>query len=134
MKILLDTHAFIWFVGGNSKLSPFARNLIEDLNNERFLSVASLWEMLIKISMERLRIDLSFSMLFDMHIKGNRIELLHITPTHLDILSDLPFHHKDPFDRLIIAQAQCDGLTVLSRDGAFDNYEINRFWNKDVHP
>lgn len=101
MKILLDTHAFLWFISGSPALSDYARRLIENFSNERLLSIASLWEMSIKASIGKLRISLPFTEFFTEHIVGNAIEILHISPEHLDNLRGLPFHHKDPFDRIV---------------------------------
>lgn len=129
MRLLLDTHTFLWFIGGNPKLDAYSRQLIENTKNERLLSIASLWEMAIKASIGKLRLRLSFSEIISEHINGNAIELLHIKPEHLDILRYLPFHHKDPFDRLIIAQSQWENIPVLGRDKIFDDYtEVQRIW------
>ena len=103
MRFLLDTHTFLWFVGGSSKLSAYARQLIENTENERLLSIANLWEMSIKAGIGKLRLNCTFPELFSEHIEGNAMKLLHIDPNHLEIVKLSPFHHKDPFDRLIIA-------------------------------
>ena len=128
MRLLLDTHTFLWFIGGNTALSPYARQLIEDRTNERLLSITSLWEMAIKASLGRLTLTLSFTDLVAEHVHGNAIELFEILPHHLDILTTLPFYHKDPFDRMIIAQGQAENIPILSRDSAFDDYAIRRLW------
>jgi len=128
VRLLLDTHTFLWFIGGNTALSPYARQLIEDRTNERLLSIASLWEMAIKVSLGRLTLTLSFTDLVAKHVHGNAIELFEILPHHLDILTTLPFYHKDPFDRMIIAQGQAENIPILSRDSAFDDYAIRRLW------
>ena len=128
MRLLLDTHTFLWFIGGDAALSPYARQLIEDRANERLLSIASLWEMAIKGSRGRLTLTLSFTDLVAQHVHGNAIELFGILPHHLDVLVTLPFHHKDPFDRLIIAQGQAENIPIVSRDPAFDDYAIRRLW------
>ncbi len=129
MRLLLDTHAFLWFVNGDPKLSVYARQVIENRENERLLSIASLWEMSIKVSIGKLWVDLPFTGMVADHVEGNAIKLLRIKPEHLDILMALPFHHKDPFDRLIIAQAQHENIPILSRDEIFDEYVIQRLWN-----
>ena len=129
MRLLLDTHTFLWFIGGDAALSPYARQLIEDRTNERLLSIASLWEMAIKASLGRLTLTLSFTDLVAEHMHGNAIELFEILPHHLDVLTTLPFHHKDPFDRMIIAQSQAENIPILSRDSAFDDYAIRRLWS-----
>ena len=129
MRLLLDTHTFLWFIDGDTSLSPYARQLIEDRTNERLLSIASLWEMAIKASLGRLSLTLSFTDLVAEHMHGNAIELFEILPHHLDVLTTLPFHHKDPFDRMIIAQSQAENIPILSRDSAFDDYAIRRLWS-----
>lgn len=128
MKLLLDTHIFLWFIDGSSNLSQNARTLIENQTNERFLSIASLWEIAIKVSIGKLKLQLSVSDLVTEQVYDNDIKLLAITPQHLDILKQLDFHHKDPFDRLIIAQAIAENLTILSVDSIFDNYPVKRLW------
>ncbi len=130
MRLLLDTHAFLWFIRADPRLSGHARQLIESRDNERHLSVASLWEMSIKSSLGKLRLSLPFTELVSEHVAGNAIGLLHIAPDHLDVLRQLPFHHKDPFDRLIIAQSIAEDFSLLSRDGAFDAYGIERRWRE----
>ena len=129
MRLLLDTHTFLWFIDGDTSLSPYTRQLIEDRTNERLLSIASLWEMAIKASLGRLSLTLSFTDLVAEHMHGNAIELFEILPHHLDVLTTLPFHHKDPFDRMIIAQSQAENIPILSRDSAFDDYAIRRLWS-----
>jgi len=129
VRLLLDTHTFLWFIGGDTALSPYARQLIEDRTNERLLSIASLWEMAIKASLGRLTLTLSFADLVAEHVHGNVIELFEILPPHLDVLTTLPFYHKDPFDRMLIAQSQAENMPILSRDSAFDDYAIRRLWS-----
>ena len=128
MRLLLDTHTFLWFIDGAAALSPYARQLIEGRTNERLLSIASLWEMAIKVSLDRLTLRLSFTDLVAEHVHENAIELFGIRPTHLDVLTTLLFHHKDPFDRVIIAQGQVENIPIVSRDPAFDDYAIRRLW------
>jgi PIN domain nuclease of toxin-antitoxin system len=129
VRLLLDTHTFLWFIEGNMALSSYARQLIEDRTNERLLSIASLWEMAIKASLGRLTLSLSFTDLVVEHVHGNAIELFEILPRHLDVLTTLPFYHKDPFDRMIIAQSQAENIPILSCDSAFDDYAIRRLWS-----
>lgn len=129
MRLLLDTHTFLWFIEGNPQLNGHARQLIEDIENERLLSIASLWEMSIKASLGKLKLKLTFPDMVRDHVGGNAMKLLHISPEHLDIVRSLPFHHKDPFDRLIIAQSRTENIPVLSRDEVFDEYAgIQRIW------
>jgi PIN domain nuclease of toxin-antitoxin system len=128
VRLLLDTHTFLWFIGGSSKLSGDARSLIEESGNERLLSVASLWEMAIKVSVGRLKLDLSFAELVDREVRGNAMKLLTIRPEHMDKLARLPFHHRDPFDRLIVAQSMSEGIPIISRDKAFESYPVSLLW------
>jgi len=129
LRILLDTHTFLWFINGDPKLSGYARQHIENLENRRLLSTASLWEMAIKVSIGKLKLGLPFRELYTVHIKGNAVDVLEMTHEHLDILKTLPFHHKDPFDCLIIAQSIAENIPILSRDELFDDYEnVQRFW------
>lgn len=128
MRLLLDTHAFIWFIEGNHKLSKSAINFIEDNDNQCFISIASLWEMSIKASLGKLKVKLPFSKLVTEHIDGNDMKILPIKPQHLDGLKELPFHHRDPFDRLIISQAQVEDMVLLSRDTEFSKYKIQCYW------
>ncbi len=128
MKFLLDTHTFLWFIEGNLNLSSAARNLIEDRENQRFISVASLWEMSIKVSIGKLELAITFIELVERQVYGNAIELLEIQPGHLDELAKLTFHHKDPFDRLIIAQSLAEHIPVVTKDSAFGNYPVTVLW------
>lgn len=129
MKFLLDTHAFLWFINGDSQLSGYARQQIENLENKRLISTASIWEMAIKVSIGKLKLGLPFTEIYNEHIRGNAIELLEIAPDHLDILKSLFFHHKDPFDRLIISQSIAENIPVLSQDAVFDEYKaVRRLW------
>ncbi len=128
MRLLLDTHTFLWFIEGSLNLSDVARNLIEDQAIQRFLSVASLWEMSIKVSIGKLELGMTFTELVEREVYGNAIELLEIQPEHLDELAKLPFHHKDPFDRLMIAQSLAEGIPILTKDGAFRSYPVTLLW------
>ena len=128
MRLLLDTHTFLWFIGGSANLSNTARKHIENLLNERFLSVASLWEMAIKVSTEKLNLDLPFPELVQQQVEGNAIQVLGIQPEHLNVLASLPFHHRDPFDRLIIAQGLSEDITVVGKDSAFEDYAVKLLW------
>ena len=128
MRLLLDTHTFLWFIEGSLNLSDGARNLIEDQANQRFLSVASLWEMSIKVSIGKLELGMTFTELVKREVYGNAIELLEIQPEHLDELAKLPFHHKDPFDRLMIAQSLAEGIPIVTKDAAFRSYPVSLLW------
>lgn len=128
MKFLLDTHTFLWFVNGDSKLSTHARTLIEDISNERLLSIASIWEMAIKASTGKLSFTSPFDRFITEQMRQNRINLLAISVAHTAQVITLPYHHRDPFDRLLIAQAITDNMPIVSVDTAFDPYPITRLW------
>lgn len=127
MNLLLDTHAFIWFFNGDDKLGPTARNLIEDPSNTCWLSIASLWEISIKTSIGKLALRGKLVEVEGFMAAG-AIRLLPIYFEHLLRLQHLPFHHRDPFDRLLIAQAFTENLTLLSRDTVFPQYGISLNW------
>jgi PIN domain nuclease of toxin-antitoxin system len=128
MKLLLDTHAFLWFIMGNPNLSANARALIEDQANEKFLSVAGLWEIAIKVSIGKLALSAPFDTLIPQQLNVNGFELLNLEILHTAALISLPFHHRDPFDRLLIAQAMVEQMQIVSIDSTFDAYPIKRLW------
>lgn len=128
MRLLLDTHTFIWFVIDSPRLSTIVRALIENENNEKLLSTASVWEMAIKHSSGKLSFSLPFRVFIEQQLGLNSIELLNINLDHVDVVATLPFHHRDPFDRLLVAQAMVEQIPILSADSAFDAYPINRLW------
>lgn len=128
MKLLLDTHAFLWFIMGSANLSVNARALIEDPANERLLSAASLWEIAIKASIGKLTLSAPFADLIPEQLTLTGIDVVHIKVDQLSLLTTLPFHHRDPFDRLIIAQSLIENIPVVSIDAAFDTYGVKRYW------
>ena len=128
MNLLLDTHTFLWFIADNPKLSSTACALIADANNRIYLSVASLWEMAIKISLGKLRLAQPFGVLLPQQLNLNHIDLLNITVEHAAVVATLPFHHRDPFDRLLIAQATAEAMPIVGSDAAFDAYPSTRLW------
>lgn len=128
MKLLLDTHSFIWFIEGNPALSRTARARIEDVSNVVLLSVASLWEMAIKTSTGKLTLSRQYTELIPEQITHNHITLLDITIDHTIALTTLPFHHRDPFDRMLIAQSLTENMPIISVDTIFDGYGVNRLW------
>jgi len=128
VNLLLDTHAFLWFIGGNASLSKKARALIEDETNRVFLSTASLWEIAIKISLGKLALSEPFEVLIPEQLSSNGIDLLDLSISHTARIVTLPFHHRDPFDRLLAVQTQVEGMTLISKDEIFDAYAISRLW------
>lgn len=132
MNFILDTHTFIWFIEGSSELSATARKKIEDVKNTSYISVASLWEMSIKFNLGKLTVKGSpFKTLID-DINVNGFQILNINFLHLVENVNLDSHHRDPFDRLIIAQAIIEDMNVIGRDVIFDNYlkgkNVKRIW------
>lgn len=119
MRLLLDAHIFIWLIDGNPKLSQTARQAIEDESNTLHLSIVSLWEITIKTSLGKLELAIPLEQIFINFILPSGIEILPIHLPHLLILQTLPFHHRDPFDRLLISQAKSEILTLVSEDGIF---------------
>ena len=128
MRILLDTHTFLWFIQDNPRLSAHAQELIEDQNNEILLSIASIWEIAIKISIGKLRLNATFDDIFPSQLQNNNIQALPLAIEHLSIITTLPMHHRAPFDRLIIAQAIALNIPIIGVDAAFDSYPVQREW------
>jgi PIN domain nuclease of toxin-antitoxin system len=127
MNYLLDTHVLIWFLNGDKSLSSKARKAIESEAASNFVSIASLWEIAIKTSLDRLSIKVPFEKLAE-ELDKNNFQLLPITFSDTVILATLEFHHRDPFDRLIISQAISNDFTLISKDGEFSKYEIKLLW------
>jgi PIN domain nuclease of toxin-antitoxin system len=128
MRYLIDTHAFIWFITNDGRLGERAYEEISNIENEVVLSIASLWEMAIKTSLGRLDLGKPFRALIPRELVANEIGLLSISPKHLSVVAELPLHHRDPFDRLIIAQAMIEGIPVVSHDGDFPQYPVQIVW------
>jgi PIN domain nuclease of toxin-antitoxin system len=131
MKLLLDTHTFLWFINGDPQLSTTARNLIEDEANSSYVSAASFWEMAIKLSLGKLTLQHPFGTFIPAQMQQNGFITLDITISHTAHLTTLPFplvDHRDPFDRLLIAQATVERMPIISRDAQFDAYTVSRLW------
>jgi PIN domain nuclease of toxin-antitoxin system len=125
---LLDTHSFLWFVLNDPKLSTPARTVIQDEVNEICISPASIWEIAIKISLGKYRLNTGFESFWTDAIQRNRMTVLPIAITHAARVTSLPFHHKDPFDRLLVAQALTEQMPLVSVDPRLDAYGITRVW------
>lgn len=123
MQLLIDTHILIWFLEGNNLLSTERQKLLSTSQNEVFVSIASLWELAIKISIGKITLSKPLADVIK-QIAVENIEILPILPEHSLQVSTLSFHHRDPFDRIIIAQAQIENLTILSDDTEFVNYSV----------
>jgi len=128
MRLLLDTHTFLWFVLGDGRLSAKAKAAIEDQSNEKLLSPASYWEIAIKISLGKYILSKPSEEFIEKGIGENGFTVLSIEPKHTAVLTTLPFYHRDPFDRLIVAQAMVEEAVIISRDTAFGAYPITRLW------
>ena len=128
MRLLLDTHAFIWYTTDSSRLTATGRSLIDNGENDILLSTASVWEMAIKHSIGRLTFSMPFMEFIKQQIAVNRIDILEITFDHIEVVASLPLHHRDPFDRLIIAESMAQQIPILSVDAIFDAYAIARVW------
>ena len=128
MRLLLDTHTFLWFVLNDARLSANARKLIADPANEIEISPASYWEIAIKISTGKYSLTEPLEIFVEREVRTNQFHILPIEPRHVTPLTGLPFYHRDPFDRIIIAQAIAEQISVVSSDTAFDAYPVNRLW------
>ncbi|MEY3868573.1 MAG: hypothetical protein RLZZ338_2464 [Cyanobacteriota bacterium] len=127
MNILLDTHTFLWYLQDSKELSSQAAEILEDSSNTLWLSIASLWEISIKLGLGKLSLQNSFSELEEV-LQQLKIEVLPITFSDTECYLNLPLHHRDPFDRVLVAQAMNNSLVLISRDRAFDAYSIERVW------
>lgn len=128
MKYLLDTHALLWIVEDNENLSKQVKEIYLDPANDIYLSTASLWEMAIKINLDKLQLEEELTKFVHKHVIGNNIEILNVKPEHVDPLVTLPVHHRDPFDRLLISQCTKERMALISKDKTFDKYAVERIW------
>ena len=128
MMFLIDTHTFIWYVTDNSRLSNQVLELINDENNQIFLSIASVWEMGIKHGLGKLTFNLPFERFIMQQISINDFMVLDINISQITAVTQLPLHHRDPFDRMLIAQAMVENIPIISADTIFDAYPIRRLW------
>lgn len=130
MRLLIDTHALYWYIDGSSDLSGTARRLIQDASNDILISPASFWEMAIKISLGKWQLNRPYGEFVDITLSRYGFQMLPILPTHTAALIELPFHHRDPFDRLLAAQALIEDIPLVSADAIFDQYGVNRLWTQ----
>ena len=126
--VLLDTHAMLWFLWDDSRLSRPAKALIEDANNRKLVSIASCWEIAIKVGLGKLDLGEPSRSFLPREIARNNFELLPINLDHATMVEGLVAHHRDPFDRLLIAQAMVEGLSLVSADAILDQYGVSRLW------
>ena len=128
MKYLIDTQVLLWIITDDKRLSKKAKKIFLNSQNTILFSLASLWEIAIKISLKKLILDDGLPDFINKHIKGNAVEILDIEISHILALENLPFHHRDPFDRLIISQSITENISLVSSDKSFDMYTIKRIW------
>jgi PIN domain nuclease of toxin-antitoxin system len=128
LRLLLDTHAFLWFVLDDPKLTPPARRAIESASNEVCISPASYWEIAIKMSLGKYRLNGSSEGFWDTGLQQNDIAVLPIEVRHAAKLATMPFHHKDPSDGMLVAQALAEHVTLVSADPRLDAYGVSRLW------
>ncbi|WP_309743291.1 MULTISPECIES: type II toxin-antitoxin system VapC family toxin [unclassified Chamaesiphon] len=126
MRQLLDTHTFLWFVMGNPRITAKLRAQIED--NENLVSTVSIWEIAIKYGIGKLNLEIPFDDFIDRQIIPNGLQILDIKLEHLKLVSALPLHHRDPFDRLLIAQAITEDILLISADRVFSLYPVRSMW------
>ena len=127
-RLLLDTHVFLWWVTDDPNLTTVARRAIADAHNECCLSLASCWEMAIKLSLGKLRLTKPVGRFVTEQLAANDFTLLNIELRHAVKIEKLPFHHRDPFDRLLIAHAVTEKLIIVTADSVFANYGVNILW------
>jgi len=128
MTLLLDTHPLLWFALNDPRLSVTARAAILDPANQKWASPASYWEIAIKISTGKYTLHVPYEDFWRNAIDANGFQILHILPRHTALLTTMPYHHRDPFDRLLIAQALAEGMSVVSADPIVDSYGVARVW------
>ncbi len=127
-RLLVDTHALLWFLYDDPQLSETAGELLSDARVAKVVSVVSLWEIATKVATGKLKLGMSYAVFQSQHVAGRDLEILAVGLQHLVSYSSLPLHHRDPFDRLIIAQAEIEGLPVLTRDTNFASYPVTVVW------
>lgn len=128
MKLLLDTSAFLWFIGNSPKLSHSAQQLIYDFQNELYVSIVSAWKIGIKSSIGKMNLHQPFKAFMTTQLADNRMQLLPLELDEIELVSQLPLHDKDPFDRILAAQALTHGMPFISSDTKFDPYQVQRLW------
>jgi len=128
MDLLLDTHTFLWFFWNDPQLTPVARSLIVDPGNRKLVSAASCWEVAIKVTIGKLNLGEPCRSFLHREMTRNNFELLPINLDHAAAVEVLPFHHRDPFDRMLVAQAMVENIPLVSGDVILDAYPVRRLW------
>jgi PIN domain nuclease of toxin-antitoxin system len=128
VKLLLDTHAFLWWIGDDARLSGPAREAIADPGNDVSFSVASAWELAIKTAVGRFEAEGELGPFLEEQVQRNAFRVLPVKLEHAVSVSSLPAHHRDPFDRLLVAQAAVESMTLVSRDPQLRKYDVPTLW------
>lgn len=128
MRLLLDSQTLIWSVEQPAKLGPVAVSVLQDPGNDLLMGAGTIWEIAIKVGLKKLTLSLPFRSWIDKAIADLGLSILPITVEYADAQSVLPHHHKDPFDRLLVAQAQVEDVPIVSSDAILDSYGITRLW------
>ena len=128
MKVLLDTHALLWLITDDERLSENARQIFSNKGNRLFFSAASLWEICIKKSVGKISLKNGWLQTIQAEMEVNTIQWLQIEMAHCAEVAEMPFHHRDPFDRMLVAQAIVEDMQLLSRDNRLSDYAIERVW------
>jgi PIN domain nuclease of toxin-antitoxin system len=129
MHLILDTHVLIWFINGEKALPISLRKLISNTENTCYVSIASIWEMALKSSLGKLKLKIDFNKIAVL-LQENDIAILPINIEHIEKLLELEYNHRDPFDRIILAQGITEGFTIISKDKHFKGYKADLLWKK----
>ncbi len=127
-NLLLDTHTLIWLATDDARISEQARTLVADLKNDLYLSVASVWELAIKKSLGKIDVQMPLAAFVEGQTGALNLRRVDILSQHALLVEGLPFHHRDPFDRMLVAQALHEGLRILGADPGFESYSFKRLW------
>jgi len=128
MRLLLDTHTILWFWWDDPRLGAKAREAIVNAGNQKLVSIAAPWEVAIKVSLKKLDLGGPVPGFFRQYMQRSFFEWLPLKDHHFEVLASLPFHHRDPFDRLLIAQGLSEDMPIVSRETVFDSYGVQRIW------
>ena len=128
MRLLIDSHVIVWWVDRDNLLSSDAHAAVADPSNDLLISAATIWEISIKTSLGKLSLSLAYRQWMDQAIQNLRAAILPVTVEYADVQAGLPQHHRDPFDRLIIAQSTVEQIPIVSSDPVLDDYGVNRLW------
>ena len=128
MKLLIDTQALIWYVAGDPRLSATATGALRDRRHSLHVSIATFWEIAIKLNLGKLRLDAPLERFIETVLEAYAMEMVAVTPDHTQMIATLPNHHRDPFDRMIAVQTLAGGYTLVSADAVFEQYGVERLW------